>query len=218
LKGPAIFWDLDGPILDVSGKYYAVYRDLVRARGGVPLEREDYWNRKRTRESDEAILALSGLHGWTEEYRELRRTRIETDAYAALDRVWPPIPALLARLAHSWTLVLVTLRNERAPLLRQLDRLALRPHFRSIITAAGEGGDGKRGQLKAAAVRGALGTVPSQGWFIGDTETDSVAGRSLGMRTALVTFGIRTRERLEQLSPDVLMDDPEALATWGSTL
>jgi phosphoglycolate phosphatase-like HAD superfamily hydrolase len=213
-----MFWDLDGPILDIRWKYYGVYADLVRARGASPLGLEDYWSRKREREPDEVILAQSGLGQHTRAFQELRRSRIETDHYLAMDSVWPGLHDLLSGLGRSWQMVLVTLRHDREALMHQLERLHLRSRFDAIVSSPGEGGGGERGDRKAQAVREILGPVRYHGWFVGDTETDIVAGQRLGVCTAAVTFGIRTPSHLARLDPDVMLDSPGALVAWCSGL
>ena len=37
-----MFWDLDGPILDVSKKYYTVYRDILLEHKEKPLSKKKY--------------------------------------------------------------------------------------------------------------------------------------------------------------------------------
>jgi len=36
-KETMIFWDLDGPILDVKEKYYNVYKDILLKNEDTPL-------------------------------------------------------------------------------------------------------------------------------------------------------------------------------------
>jgi phosphoglycolate phosphatase len=42
--------------------------------------------------------------------------------------------------------------------------------------------------------------------IIGDTESDVKAGQILGLRTVAVTCGIRTKEFLQALNPDHIID------------
>lgn len=212
-----IFFDLDGPILDVSEKYYRLYADLVSERGGLPIPKADYWNCKRQRVADEVILKLSGIEGWTPDYQNLRRERIETQNYLHYDRVWPGIPQMLSDLASQFSVVLVTLRNSPEALRWELEAFGLLSLFHHVLSASGDGARGEKAGVKVALVRNTLGFHAFSGWFVGDTETDVRAGQILGVKTAAVTFGIRTAEHLASLSPDVLIQKPQALVEWAGT-
>ena len=209
-----LFFDLDGPVLDVSTKYYQVYFDLVVERGGRPIPKAEYWAFKQRRVPDEMILRLSGITGWSEDYRRLRKTRIETQEYLRYDRVWPGVIKMLHDLRARYLLVLVTLRHSREGLLWELNTLGLSSLFHHVLStdAPGRG----RAEAKVALVRKALGAGRFCGWFIGDTETDIRAGQMLGLRTAAVAFGIRTAEPLMRLMPDVLLQSPQELVAWAT--
>ncbi len=42
-----IYFDLDGPILDVSFKFHKIYTDLLGERGYPTLSKDAYWRLKR---------------------------------------------------------------------------------------------------------------------------------------------------------------------------
>jgi phosphoglycolate phosphatase len=109
------------------------------------------------------------------------------------------------------TLVLITLRRSRSALDEQLGRLSLRASFAHVLS---DSGDGDRAHAKARLFREACG--PSRGWLVGDTETDIRAGRELGLRTAGVTFGIRTAELVRAERPDLVLESPEELVGFLS--
>lgn len=209
-----LFFDLDGPILDVSEKYYRVYADLVIDYGSQPIGKAEYWHSKRQRIPDEKILGLSGIEGWVEDYRQLRKARIETEKYLSYDRVWPSVLPMLQELASHTSLILVTLRNSIESLKWELKSLEILPVFAHVLSASGDNVEGERAQVKVQLVQNALGSTSLSGWFIGDTETDIRTGQLLGLQTAAVTFGIRTEEKLISVNPDVLIESPERLIEW----
>lgn len=209
-----LFFDLDGPILDVSEKYYRVYADLVIDYGSQPIGKAEYWHSKQQRIPDEEILGLSGIEGWVEDYRNFRKARIETEKYLSYDRVWPGILPMLQELASHTPLILVTLRNSIENLKWQLKSLGILPVFTHVLSASGDNVEGERAQVKVQLVQNALGSTSLSGWFIGDTETDIRTGQLLGLQTAAVTFGIRTEEKLLSVNPDVLIESPERLIEW----
>jgi phosphoglycolate phosphatase-like HAD superfamily hydrolase len=118
---------------------------------------------------------------------------------------------------HIWSMtsvILVTLRHSPEMLNWELDYLGLLPYFNQVLSASGENAVMGKGPVKASMVQQIFGLEPSSGWFIGDTETDIVAGKLLGLHTAAVTFGIRTAEQLRVQTPDILIDSPEQLIEW----
>ena len=213
-----ILFDLDGPILDVSGRYYRLYSDLIARFGGRALGLEQYWELKRQRVCETDILRRSGLTGQETDFTALRRSLIEKRQYLNRDRVWPQAEAALRRLQGTARLLLVTMRHDRTALDWQLDRLGLRPLFSAVLATPSVPGAADQGLAKASLVREALGPGPFEGWFIGDTGTDILAGRELGVRTAAVAFGIRGAEELVPLAPDRLLAAPEDLDDWSSMI
>jgi phosphoglycolate phosphatase-like HAD superfamily hydrolase len=212
-----LFWDLDGPILDVSEKYYRVYSDIVLELGGRPLPKATYWRFKRQQLPDTEILRHSTMQ-FVAQYQTLRRERIESLAYLKYDRVWPEIPPLLARLAECVPLALVTLRNRHDMVEWELEQFGLRSCFRHVLTGAEDGAVPDRAARKVSLVRECLGAGPLSGWFLGDTETDLLAGRMLGLGTVGVGFGIRTAGLLKAAQPDLFVHDMNELVEWLLTL
>jgi phosphoglycolate phosphatase len=198
-----LFFDLDGPLLDVSPRYIALHRALL---GEASLSGPAYWEHKRAARPEEMILAEVSE---TDRSLYLRRRLelLETPEYMAHDRPWPWTHAVLAHLSAAMPLVLVTARSRRSLLLEQLDRLGLACFFHEVLsTAAGPRVD----EQKAALIRDYLQRhrLPHEGHtIIGDTEADIGAGRLLGLRTVAVLSGIRNRELLLRAEPDFLLDD-----------
>jgi len=208
---------LDGPLLDVSEKYYRVYVDLLEGRGALPVSKEEYWESKRHCVPDETILGLSGIKGCFDEYRNLFRARIESTDYASYDTVWPGIAPMLQRLGQHVGLVLVTLRRSREILIWELEKLKLHKMFAYVLSSAGSGSSSERAAIKVALTNQVLSARNASTWFVGDTETDILAGQRLGSRTVAVTFGIRSAERLTPLKPDRTVDTPNELVRWSET-
>lgn len=203
---PIFFFDLDGPILDVSFKYYQVYADLLAEEGYTPLPKDTYWEMKRARIPAAEILAHSQAEAWTTVYRKLRKDQIETDPYLAYDRLQPQIKEVLTALGRSYRLVMMTLRSSRPHLLRELERLGLLPFFEQILSSGEE--LNPRWKVKYNAIQQyCTDGIPAGSWIIGDTSTDILAGTHLGLSTIAVLSGIRNREWIEKASPMHVIDD-----------
>lgn len=199
-----IFFDLDGPILDVSRRHYEVYCHTVSSLGGAPLDYISFWTAKREKQSDERIAERSGIgHAGVQAFRRFKVELIESASFLMLDRIQEGVLERLEALANKHSLVLVTLRNSRLELDDQLQRLDLSRYFTAILSGRERGAEGW--QLKTELIRGLNCPVSRADWLIGDTETDVLAGKALGIRTAAVTNGIRTEEFLRQLEPDLVI-------------
>jgi phosphoglycolate phosphatase-like HAD superfamily hydrolase len=215
-KPGIVFFDLDGPLLDVSGRYVALHQEILSELGLRGLPGPTYWQRKRARCPEEAILAEVGATACAHAYVRCRLALIETPEYLAHDRTWPWTHNTLALLSAARPLVLVTARANRPLLLEQLDKLRLAPFFHEVLsTPAGKRVD----EQKAALIRDYLarhGHVRGNHWMVGDTEADVGAGRLTGLRTAAVLSGIRDREFLIRAEPDCLLNDIRELTSlWG---
>jgi phosphoglycolate phosphatase-like HAD superfamily hydrolase len=211
-----IFFDLDGPLLDVSERYQILHRDLLEAMGAAPLAPHVYWQRKRWRCPEAAILAALGVSELEPSYSRQRLELIETDSYLAHDRLWPWTRPVLTTLTARYTLVLVTVRSNREALERQLTRVDLRRFFKAVLSEpATDPVDAQKSRL----IRHYLSEqdLPSrESWIIGDTEADIGAGRLLELTTVAVRCGIRDEEWLARMNPTYLIDDIRALPTLMS--
>jgi phosphoglycolate phosphatase len=207
-----LFFDLDGPILDVSHRYVLLHQTLLLPHGHGGMDPAKYWDRKRARRSEDDILAELGVGHLSGIYGPERLRLIETAEWLTHDRCWPWSLECLGELAKRATLVMVTARADRAALLVQLDALGLRPEFHEILSEPG----GDRVDLQKAALiadylkRHELDADGS--WMIGDTEADIGAGKHVGLRTAGVLTGIRDAKHLRRAKPDHLLDDIRGLA------
>ena len=200
---PTAFLDLDGPILDVSLRHYRVYADSTASLGGTPISQAAFWSAKRLKTPDHELLGLSGLPAKNAAYQTLKLQGIETPSYLAHDRLQPQTKESLRQIALRYRLVLVTLRQSRSALQNQLAALELSPFFASILSGPADRRTGW--ETKCELIRSA-GIVPGpDDFFAGDTETDILAGRALGVTTVAVCNGIREESILRQMSPDLIV-------------
>jgi phosphoglycolate phosphatase len=211
MSKPWIFLDLDGPVLDVSGRYHRVHQGTVEELGGRPLPQSEYWKAKRNRVPEPEILARTGLSPAAAAQAEAERLRrIETSQYLTLDLPWPWSAAVLGELARFAPIALVTLRSHPDRLAKQLDALDLIRHLECVVAGRGDGTTA----AKAALIRQSGIFWNSGSVLIGDTEVDVESGRALGLRTVALGCGIRTPALLEICSPDALLEDLRQVPAW----
>lgn len=206
-----IFLDLDGPVLDVSARYHRVHRNVVQRHGGWPFPRAVYWEAKRNLVPETEILIRCGLS--PEAAREAdaqRRLEIERPDHLELDEPWPWMADVLDELWDLGRLGLVTLRQHRDRLDRQLDALGLHLFFREVVAGPGDGTpEAKAALLRRSGISWGPGSV-----LVGDTEVDVASGRALGLRTVALGCGIRTPALLAPWSPDALFEDLRQVPSW----
>lgn len=200
-KLSSLFLDLDGPLLDVSERYYRVYREIIEGLGGSSLRREDYWRHKRAKTALGEMLRLSGVSRREAGcFRKQWLQHVEEKRFLLYDRVWPGASKILAKLSRSYELILITLRRSPANLGWQLKRLGLGGYFSGLLCRKDNKGNWqvKYRLLKGAGLRG--GRI----FLIGDTEVDVVAGKKSGYKTIALLCGVRKRDVLSRYKPDYI--------------
>ncbi|HEY8489717.1 MAG TPA: HAD hydrolase-like protein [Dehalococcoidia bacterium] len=195
-----IYLDLDGTLLDVRGRYWALHSHLVGRLGArSPLQRA-YWGRKRRGLGLEAVLLDAGPAA-RREYRRRWLAEVETAAFLQHDRLLPGARDALARLGVRARLVLVTLRRNRRTLVAQLDHLGISGFFAQVATPQTP----TEHESKAALIRRVDGLPGPGALVVGDTEADVAAARELGLRSVAVLSGLRDRAFLEARRPDYII-------------
>ena len=198
-----IFWDLDGPILDVSDKYYSVYRDILLEKGEKPLQKKEYWDLKRAKVSVKNILLKTNSDSIIKYFEDLWLSRIETKNYQQLDKLQYNIKNILGDCTENNRLVLVTLRRSRKMLLKQLNQLRIIQYFEDILSSGVN--IRPRWKIKDDLIKKYIGQENSDDHIlIGDTETDIEAGKHLNFQTMAISNGIRNEKILKQSKPDYI--------------
>lgn len=228
-----VFCDFDGPIVDVSNRYYTTYKVALaetqasyQAQGiSLPIQRlskQQFWHMKQDRVPDVEIAMRSGLQGEQIDFFLGRVIEIVNQpALLNQDRLQPGVCWALA-LLHSRRvrLVLVTLRcqSQAAQILRNygLTRLFSGIYGSSDRNAAYQNQAELKTQLleKALCEQSLLAEGPLSAWMIGDTEADLLAGQAISIPTIALTCGIRSHYYLNQFQPTRIHDDLLAAAHY----
>ncbi len=218
-----LFCDLDGPLVDVSERYYqtyllslaetqAAYRAWGEALTVSPLSKQQFWAMKQTRTPDTEIALRSGLQVKQIEFFIARvRQTVNQPSLLQQDQLQPGVCWSLA-LLHAWgvRLAVVTLRCQ-AQAEQILQNFGIAHFFVQICGTQDDQvaycnyAECKRELLANVMAQEALGT--EQMWMIGDTEADVLAGQAMGLPTIALTCGIRSRDYLHQLAPTRIHGD-----------
>ncbi|PSR16943.1 HAD family hydrolase [filamentous cyanobacterium CCP3] len=221
-----IFCDFDGPIADVSERYYATYRQglawvcsqaqLQNDRVAIRyLSKSQFWTFKQNRVPDRQIAHWSGLEGGYIDAFLAQVSRIVNHAtLLERDQVQPQARAGLELLHQCGArVVLVTLR----PPEQVMQFLAQHDLHWAISDLYGmprvDVAYTNQASHKIERLKAAIATQQRQGydlrhaWMIGDTEADIMAGQTLGIDTIAVTCGIRSSSYLQSFRPTHLLPD-----------
>jgi len=200
-----VFIDLDGPILDVSDRYYRLYVDILRQRGFSALSKEEYWNAKRNKVHESKILEHTDALAVLESYLQQRKILIESDQYLRFDRIQDGTFEALENLLKRRELVLITLRTIPEQLCKELKYFGLDQYFSAVLTSKAD--IKPRWKIKYNLISTYLKEKAfSESLIIGDTETDIIAGNNLRIKTIAVLNGIRSYELLRDAQPTFIIN------------
>ena len=216
-----VFCDFDGPIVDVSERYYQTYRQGLRAIAAIhkqetsadlaitPLSKQQFWQMKQNRTADIEIALRSGVPtSWFGPFIQQIEKIVNHSSLLLWDRIQPSAKAALQHLQQAnMRLVLVTLRHPHqvnAFLQAQgLTHLVDEVYGTVSTTAAYTNRVEQKCELLATAIaqQKAKGYQTHASWMLGDTEADVIAAKGTGLFAAALTCGIRSKAYLQMLEP-----------------
>jgi phosphoglycolate phosphatase-like HAD superfamily hydrolase len=230
--GSTVFCDFDGPIVDVSERYYSTYQlgladvqATYQAEGiTLPIQvlsKTQFWQMKQDRVPDLEIAMRSGLQQAQIDLFLQRVSQIVNQpTLLHKDQLQLGVRWALAMLqAKGVRLVLVTLRCQTQAV-QILQSYGLTHLFSAIWGTQDEAAaycnfaDEKTRLLTAALTASRQESESASAsrfsrcaWMIGDTEADILAGQATGVPTIALTCGIRSRTYLEKFSPTCIYSD-----------
>ena len=208
---PRLITDFDGPIMDVSERYYQVYLECLaqvrRPRQALmTLSKAEFWALKRARVPEKEIGLRSGLNAsQSQTFAQLRADLVHTMPYFEYDTIIPGAVEALERLqAAGVDLVVMTMRRVRE-LNYALNRYDLGRFFAPerrycLGNDYVKTGDTKDKPLLMARAMTEL-PPASPTWMVGDTEADMASAQSQNLPAVAVLSGIRDRDQLIQCDP-----------------
>lgn len=207
-----IFTDFDGPVMDVSERYYQVYRfclEKIRRPGQTVqvLPKAEFWHLKRSQIPERQIGQRSGLDELqSQEFAHLRKQTVHTAPYLAYDRPYPAAIETLRRLQHQGIDVAVVTMRRVWELDDAFQRFDLGQFFSPERRFCLSDDYVKTTDVKdkPLLMQRAIAQLPpaSETWMIGDTEADLIAAKTHGIKAIGVLSGIRGRSQLLQHEPD----------------
>lgn len=199
-----IFLDLDGPLLDGKERHYYCYRNILERFGFKPIDCCEYWEKKRCMLNRKDLLNMSGAGIIYNDFIIAWLSMIESPGVLSLDKVQDGAEDCLRRWKKQGIeLTLVTMRKDKQALEEQLELKGLRHFLDTVLVSDHANG----GVGKANAVRNYFKerlNTDSALW-IGDTEADWEAAKSLGCDVVLLSNGLRSEQYLKTLKDALVM-------------
>ena len=214
-----IFCDLDGPLIDVSKRYYKTYQLAIAevqksfSASLTPLSEAAFWQMKQERTPDADIAYFSGLQPeQTDLFLEKVLDIVNQPVMLEEDRLQPGVLQsleLLKRLGVSLSVVTLRCQDEALRLIKQFQ---LDSFFDQVCgTQDQDAAYQNYTQSKQALLQTLIDQLEDsesrQRWIIGDTEADVQAGQALGLLTVALTCGMRSQSYLERLQPTTVQAD-----------
>lgn len=219
-----IFTDFDGPIMDVSERYYQVYRfcleQIRRPDQAIHiLSKAEFWQMKRTQVPERQIGQQSGLDELqAQEFAHLRKQTVHTASYLRYDKPHAAAIHTLKRLQHEKIDLAVMTMRRVSELDDAFQRYELGQFFPSDrrYCLSNDYVKTKDTHDKPLLMARALAELPgaTDTWMIGDTEADIVAGKTHGIKVIGVLSGIRGRSQLLQHEPDWVVNTFTDAIDW----
>lgn len=206
----AVLFDLDGTLVDSLPLIFRTYRQVF-ADMGIP------WNESDVEKMIGLPLKDIGKHftGRDESrFEELYQSYYHRD-HDIFTRLYPGTLQMLQNLEkHKIKLGIVTSKG-RSGTAKTVAFTGL-DHFMNIIVTAHDVLKHKPDPEPLLNAVEFLGVQVARTIFVGDSRFDILTGRNAGARTLGVTWGLGSREELECLQPDGMIDRWEELIEYIS--
>ncbi len=222
-----VFCDLDGPLIDVSGRYYKTYCLAIettvkhyqkqhKTLHVRPMHQERFWHLKLERIPDIDIAQMTGFTGEEIDFfLATVRDIVNQPQLLSADRLQPWAGDALQRLTQNGVrLALVTLRHHDQAV-QMLKRFGIYHYFSHIQGSTDEfAAYDNYAHTKTAMLyklMHSLGMMSSEeessgsAWMIGDTEADILSAQAVGLQSIAVSCGMRSQAYLRRLEPSYIV-------------
>ncbi len=209
--------DFDGPIIDVSERYYRVYQFCLEKTQRLnqevkQLTKAEFWHLKRLRVPEKQIGMNSGLdEAQVQEFAQLRRQAVHTELYFQYDILAPGAVDTLLKIQQAGVdLAVMTMRRfwQLDYAFKKFDLNRFFPENRCYCL----GNDYVKTRDiddKPLLMARAIEELPpvADSWMVGDTEADIAAAKKHNIPVIAVECGIRDRTQLEPYQPNYIVKD-----------
>ncbi len=206
-----IIFDVDGTLVDSKRDIAAAQLWVLQQLGIDTYKLEDLFPLiGKSLPETFATLLPSSLHHRIDEATELYKTRYRLHAFETTT-LFPGVRETIAALRAKGINLATATTKLSATTHRVLTHFGIAEYFAQI-----QGSDDMKFKPDPFIITKILN---ERGWkkdctlMVGDTDNDIEAGRRAGVRTCGVTYGSLSREQIQQIGPDFVIDSlPELLS------
>jgi len=208
LKAKAIFFDLDGTIVDSRDAYIEAARTAFQTMGLEPLEAKAALEIPRKLEQNQPIndIVKTDIHKFLTIYLK---------AYYAISKTkTKPIPNIattLKTLSKKAKLALITMRSvPKKTVTAELEHFGIAKYFTHVVTAL-DTHKPKPSPEALTKCTNALHIQTHDCIIVGDSINDIKAGKAAGTKTIAVLSGLFTHKELAKQQPDLILKNATKL-------
>lgn len=191
-----IFFDLDGTLIDSRQRLYQLFQHLVPQSN---LSFDAYWEMKRNKIGHGEILRQ--YFYYTEDsikdFQEKWMKRIELPEWLEKDIPFDGVSNFLKKVSQSHTLYIVTARQFREEVIKQVKKFGWSDYFKGILVT--------EQKVEKFDLIKTVENISEEDWLVTDTGKDINTGKKLGIRTAGVLSGFLNRDSLLEYKPDIIL-------------
>ncbi len=222
-----ICFDFDGPIIDVSDRYYRAYLESLRGydiNKDQILNKEVFWKLKQNRISEIEIGVISGLSiKEAKASADLRKDLNFKKENFHFDKLFDDVTKTFEFLKSQYVnFFIVTLRSDKE-LDLAIKQFRLNKYLKDDILfplkedLKVQNDIHAKYQLIYSGIS-KIGLNPLDTWIVGDSDTDIHAGKlSKCGKVVGITRGMRSKEQLEILKPDYIINNLSELISLSNT-
>ena len=189
-----IFLDFDGTLIDSRQRLYYLFQRLVP---NSKLSFEEYWVLKRNGNSHELLFKRFFPTNDYEVFEQSWMQLIETKEFLDIDSPFDDVSTYLSDLIEDNNLYLITARQSLEGVLYQLEKFGWVSLFEDIFVT-------QQKSEKDILINPLL-SKHEKGCLVGDTGTDILAAKILGLYSVGVYSGFLSKEILRSYRPDLLL-------------
>lgn len=189
-------FDLDGTLIDSSERMYRLFCELIPES---TLTKEEYWSYKRDKVNHKKLIEMLYPHIPFDVFERKWMQLIEADTYLCMDQNYADTIEVLSLLYdRGHELYLLTARQYKDGLLKELTRLGIIDFFDCIMTT--EGKYTKEDILRKYSLNNNE-LLIADNIFISDMGKDIELGNKFGFYTIAITHGFMSEEKLMEYNP-----------------
>lgn len=196
-----IIFDLDGTLIDSSERMYRLFCELIPQSR---LSKEQYWALKRDKVNHKMLLERYFPEVEYEDFNGKWMPLIEEERFLLMDKKFDDTIEVLTKLSNKADLFLLTARQSKEELLKEIARLGLAGFFKEIMVTEGK-------LLKEELLKKSCERFPElknkQNFFVSDMGKDIQLGNTYGYQTVAITHGFMNEDRLKEYNPAYVINE-----------